>query len=153
MTATSQPDAETLARIASDLLGRDIAEIAVVGTVGDGAAAAVVACVVASKVSAPRFQHALEMEESYSDSLIGFDDDAPPFYGAAAPRVDLDAAATALGIDRVLCLVALGKGGELCVGRDYDGIDVTLIQAAKTQFERVRELLGQGQPQGGRRLQ
>ncbi len=56
MTATSQPDAETLSRIASDLLGRDIAEIAVVGTVGDGAAAAVVACVVASKVSAPGFR-------------------------------------------------------------------------------------------------
>lgn len=153
MSANSQPDAKTLARIASDLLGRNITEIAVIGTVGEGAAASVVACVVADKISAPRFQHAIEMEESYSDSLVGFDDEEPPFYGVDGPCVDLEAIALALGIDRVLCLVALAKAGELCVGRDYDGVEMTLIQAAKTQFGRVRELLGQGQPQGGRRLQ
>ena len=155
MSATISPEAAQLAGIASTLLGCEIAEIAVVGTVdpGAGAAPSVVACVAASKVSGPRFRHALEMEETYSDSLIGFVDDEPPYYGAAGPRVDLDAAAAALGIDRVLCLVAVGKGGELCVGRNYEGVDVTLIQAAKIQFERVRELLAPGQPQGGRRLQ
>ena len=46
-----------------------------------------------------------------------------------------------IGVDRVLCLVTLDTSGAVNVARDYDGVDVTLLEAANVQFTRFMEIL------------
>lgn len=86
--------------------------------------------------------HLLSDETQDIDTLLSFDENAPPYYGDTELQIDLGLAARELGFDRVLCLVTLDVKGKVCVCRDYDGLEVTLLEAANVQFGRFKDILG-----------
>jgi hypothetical protein len=104
--------------------------------------ASVAAYITPGAAASPLFRHAIEMEGTYSDTLLSFDENAPPYYGDTELQIDLGLAARELGFDRVLCLVTLDVKGKVCVCRDYDGLEVTLLEAANVQFGRFKDILG-----------
>ena len=63
--------------------------------------------------------------------------------------IDLSTAAGVIGVDRVICLVTQ-VGDQVSVVRDYDGLEVTLLEATKIQFGRFVEILD-GAGVGGHR--
>ena len=125
----------------SHLVGTEVTALALVGTVGDGPMASVAAYITPGAAASPLFRHAVEMEGTYSDTLLSFDENAPPYYGGTDLHVDLGLAARELGFDRVLCLVTLDSQGKVSVCRDYDGLEVTLLEAANVQFNRFMDIL------------
>mgnify|MGYP000151932300 FL=1 len=89
------------------------------------------------------------MEGDYSDTLLSFDENPPPYYGDSDLDIDLSTAAGVIGVDRVICLVTQ-VGDQVSVVRDYDGLEVTLLEATKIQFGRFVEILD-GAGVGGHR--
>lgn len=92
-----------------------------------------------SKHPDPRFQHAITLEEAYVEAMAGFDDDAPPFYAVSGRALDLDLVAKAMDVERPLCIIALDRHGALHVARDYEGVDVTLLQGVWIQLSRMSQ--------------
>lgn len=137
------PEGQEIPFTVSQLVGTEVAAIALVCAVGHGAHASVAAYITPAAGVSTRFRHAVEMEGTYSDTLLSFDDNEPPFYGGLASPLDLHRAADELGVDRVLCLVTLDAHGDINVSRDYDGLEVTLLEAANLQFSRFAEILEQ----------
>ena len=125
----------------SHLGGTEVTALALVGTVGDGPMASVAAYITPGAAASPLFRHAVEMEGTYSDTLLSFDNNEPPYYGSDDRRIDLGLAADRLGVDRVLCVVMLDTAGKVAVTRDYDGLEVTLLEAANIQFNRFTDIL------------
>ena len=125
--------------------------IAVVCSVGEQDTASVTAFMSPHRVSAP-FLHAIEMEREYSNTLLGFDDGNPPFYESTSV-VDLQRVAREFGVDRVLCFVALDASNKVIGGRDYDGIEVTILEAATEQLTQFQDLLQSLATTASRRLQ
>lgn len=125
----------------SHLVGAEVTALALVGTVGEGAMASVAAYITPGAAASPMFRHAVEMEGTYSDTLLSFDENDPPYYGNTDLQLDMGLAARELGFDRVLCVVALDSHGKVRVCRDYDGLEVTLLEAANVQFNRFKDIL------------
>ena len=50
-------------------------------------------------------------------------------------------AARELGVDRVLCLVTLDCLGKVNGCRNYDGLEMNLLEAANVQFNRFTDIL------------
>ena len=50
-------------------------------------------------------------------------------------------AASMLGVDKLLCMVALDTRGSISAVRDYGGLEVTQLESAQAQFDRFKELL------------
>ena len=125
----------------SQLTGAEVKALAIVCTVGDGEHETVTAYITPNAAVSPGFRHAIEMEGAYSDTLLSFDDSQPPYYGSIARPVNLELAAYRLGVDRVLCLVTVDAAGNIAATRDYDGLEVTLLEAAKLQFGRFTDIL------------
>ena len=46
-----------------------------------------------------------------------------------------------LGVDKLLCMVALDTRGSISAVRDYGGLEVTQLESAQAQFDRFKELL------------
>ena len=44
-------------------------------------------------------------------------------------------------MDRVLCLVTQGEGGKISVTRDYDGLEVTLLESTNEQLRRFVSIM------------
>ena len=142
MTASfSLQDGGNLPSTISRLAGAPIRALALVGTVGAGPYASVIAFITPDAVGHAPFRHAIEMEGGYSAALATFDAEDPPFYGGKVVPIDLARAANEIGVDRVLCLVTLDAAGAVNVVRDYDGVEVTLLEAANVQFTRFMEIL------------
>lgn len=125
----------------TQLAGTEIQALALVCTVGDGPDASVAAYITPDAASSTMFRHAIEMEGAYSDTLLSFDNNEPPYYGSEDRRIDLELAADRLGVDRVLCVVMLDASGKVAVTRDYDGLEVTVLEAANIQFSRFTNIL------------
>ena len=141
MTPYSLEDGGNLPSMISRLAGATIRALALVGTVGAGPYASVIAFITPDAAGHASFRHAIEMEGGYSAALTTFDAEDPPFYGGKVMPIDLSRAAAEIGIDRVLCLVTLDAVGMVNVVRDYDGVEVTLLEAANTQFMRFMEIM------------
>ncbi len=92
-----------------------------------------------SKHPDPRFQYAITLEKAYVEAVAGFDDDAPPFYEASGRGLDLDRCRQSHGVERSRCIIALDRHGALHVARDYEGVDVTLLQGARIQLSRMSQ--------------
>ena len=127
------------ASIFSRLTGQTLEAFAVVCSVGKDESEAVTAFISPKKAST-QFLHAIEMELAYSHTLLGFDDASPPFYNAMMP-IDLARAAHEIGVDRVLCVVAMGANDTIMGTRDYGGVEVTVLEAASAQLTRFQDLL------------
>lgn len=141
MKTSRTPDAVSIPFIVNQLIGSEISALALVCAVGEGADSSVAAFITPGPAAnSAVFSHALEMERSYSDMLLDFDHPEPPFYGRPI-KLNMRKAARSLGVDKVLCLVALDRDGVVSAVRDYDGLEVTLLEAANTQFERFKELI------------
>ncbi len=119
--------------------------LALVGTVGAGPYASVIAFITPDAVGHATFATRSKMEGGYSAALATFDAEDPPFYGGKVVPIDLARAANEIGVDRVLCLVTLDAAGAVNVVRDYDGVEVTLLEAANVQFTRFMEILECGE--------
>ncbi len=141
MTSFSLQDGGNLPSMISRLTGAPIRALALVGTVGAGPYASVIAFITPDATGHANFRHAIELEGGYSDALSSFDAEDPPYYGGKEIPIDLSVAANEIGVDRVLCLVTLDTSGAVNVARDYDGVDVTLLEAANVQFTRFMEIL------------
>ncbi len=135
----------------SRLTGQPLKAVALVCSVGEEEMESVTACLYPEP--SHRFSHALEMEHSYSNALLAFDEPNPPYYGKT-PFVDLKQAALAIGVDRVLCMVSMTIDGKVYGVRDYDGVEMTILTAATEQLTNFQELLqGLVQTHGQNRLQ
>lgn len=141
MTIHQTPASHDISAAITQLAGTEIQALALVCTVGDGPAASVAAYITPDAASSTMFRHAIEMEGSYSDTLLSFDNNEPPYYGSEDRRIDLELAADRLGVDRVLCVVMLDASGKVAVTRDYDGLEVTVLEAANIQFNRFTNIL------------
>lgn len=141
-SAAAVPNCTSIPAMISQVIGNPVAALALVCEIGEGADASVTAFITPSGAAmSERFRHAIEMEGAYSDTLLSFDNTAPPYYGAGARQIDLPTAARTLGVERVLCLVTLDESGSVLVTRDYAGLEVTLLEAANTHLGRFREIL------------
>lgn len=132
--------ANSIPSMVSNLLGTKISAVAMVCAVGEGKEAAVTAFITPGAECSASFRKAIEMESDYSDTLLSFGDELPPYHGSHLD-IDLDAAADVIGVDRVICLVTQIGTDRVSVVRDYDGLEVTLLEATKTQFSRFVEIL------------
>lgn len=140
-TSTSPHDVVSIPFIVTQLLGKEVAAIAIVCSVAEGQETSVVAFITpGSAARSPQFKHAIEMEHSYSDTLLGFDAAEEPVYETSM-SLNLRKAARSLGVDRLLCMVTLDAHGNVAAVRDYDGLEVTALEAASTQFDRFKEIL------------
>lgn len=133
-------DYTTIPAMVSHLADTEISFLALLCAVGEGEHAAVTAFITPTDAS-PQFRHAIEMEEHYSNTLLSFDHNRPPYYGARPIAINLHRVAAELGVDRVLCLVTQNASGSVNAVRDYDGLEVTLLEAANLQFKRFLEIL------------
>ena len=143
------PDATSIPAMVSHLAGTEVSALALVCAVGEGAHASVAAFITPGANCSASFRHAIEMEGDYSDTLLSFDEDPPPYYGDSDLDIDLATAAGVIGVERVICLVTQ-VGDQVSVVRDYDGLEVTLLEATKIQFGRFVEVLD-GASVGGHR--
>lgn len=135
------PDAVSIPFMISQLVGAEVSAMALICTVGRKENASVAAFITPSGPAlSMRFRHAIEMEGAYNDTLLNFDHTTPPFYGSPI-NINMRKAARTLGVERVLCLVTVNLNGLVSAVRDYDGVEVTLLEAAQTQFERFKEIL------------
>ena len=141
-------------QIIGSLTGQQIKAAAIVCSVGEEEETTVTAYI-SPKEASPRFSHAIDMEYAYSKTLLAFDESPPPYYGNTR-TVDLKQAAAAIGVDRVLCMVSLTGDGTVFGTRDYDGVEMTVLEAATEQLTEFKDLLenmmlhhGQGCLQSG----
>ena len=88
----------------------------------------------------PKFLHAIEMELSYCRALVGFDEIAPPNYGNAND-LDWGGLACQFGVARVYCVVAMSAEGVVRGYRNYDAVEMTVLQAIEQQIDRLHEML------------
>ncbi|WP_126447936.1 hypothetical protein [Sulfuricystis multivorans] len=133
-------DVTSIPAIVSRLAGAEVSALAMVCAVGEGAHASITAFITPGDNCSASFRNALEMEGDYSDALLSFDENLPPYYGDSDLDIDLSMVASIVGVDRVICLVTQ-VGDRVSVVRDYDGLEVTLIEATKIQFDRFVEIL------------
>lgn len=147
------PDKINITEVISSMMGAEVASLAVVCSVGDGESASVAAFIAGWTAHREVFRHAIEMEGSYSDTLLSFDSNPPPYYESSAADIDLGLAASKLGVDRVLCLITLDGKGSVSALRDYDGLEVTLLEAAHMQLSRFMEFMDGENTVPARRLQ
>ena len=88
----------------------------------------------------PKFRHAIEMELSYCRALIGFDEIAPPNYGCASD-IDWARMVCQFGVAHVYCVVTMSADGVVRGYRNYDAVEMTILQAIEQQLGRIRDML------------
>lgn len=87
-----------------------------------------------------KFLHAIEMELGFCRALVGFDEIAPPNYGNAND-MDWGSLACQFGVARVYCVVAMSVEGVVMGYRNYDAVEMTVLQAIEQQIDRFHEML------------
>ncbi len=152
MNTAVVPDLSSIPSMVSSLVGSEVSALAMVCTVGEGELAAVTAFVTPGTSCSTKFRHAVEMEGDYNDHLLSFEETPPPFYGISAVDVDLEEAAQVIGVDRVLCLITQVGSDQISVFRNYEDVEVTVLEAAKVQFDGLTDMLVNVAP-GRRTLQ
>lgn len=78
------------------------------------------------------FKHALELEQSFVDTVIGFEDQSEPSHTTAA--LDMRTISERIGLRRVLCAVVVAEDGSVHAGRNYDEVEVTRLEAVREQL-------------------
>lgn len=139
MTHCETPEISNPLLIISRLMGQNIKAAAVVCSNGEDEFTSVTAYI-SPKEASPRFRHAIDMECSYNHTLLAFSDIPPPYYGHEA-GLDLKHAAAAIGVDRILCVVTMSSDDMVSGMRDYEGVEVTVIEAATEQLTQFKDLL------------
>lgn len=125
-------DHSKLVQVIGSLTGQSVQAVAIIASVGNNERTSVTAYL-SAQVASPRFRHAIDMERAYTESLIAFDDMAPPFYDGSF-SVDLKRVAQEVGVDRVLCFISMSTDDSVSGTRDYDGAEVTVIETAMKQL-------------------
>ena len=88
----------------------------------------------------PKFRHAIEMELSYCRALIGFDEIAPPNYGCASD-IDWARMVCQFGVAHVYCVVTMSADGVVRGYRNYEAVEMTILQAIEQQLGRIHDML------------
>lgn len=91
----------------------------------------------------PLFRHAIEMEQAYCDALLRFDEIEPPDYGVPV-EIDLDRLAIELDVEQVFCVVTVSVDGTVNGWRNYDEVEVTVLEAIAQQLGQFHEWLEYG---------
>ena len=86
----------------------------------------------------PLFRHAIEMEQAYCDALLRFDEIEPPDYGRSV-EIDLDRLAIELDVAQVFCVVTVSVDGTVNGWRNYDEVEVTVLEAIAQQLGQFHE--------------
>ena len=148
------PESTGIPAMVSHLVGHDVAAFALVCARGLKQNASVIAFFTPEEgARSALFRHAVAMEESYSDALLGFSAVSPPDYGPGNALVDLKQAAIALRVERVLCLITLDQTGAVRGIQNYDGLEVTLLEAVNVQLSRFSQILARDHVVESRRMQ
>ena len=93
------PDATSIPAMVSHLAGTEVSALALVCAVGEGAHASVAAFITPGAHCLASFRNAIVKEGDYSDTLLSFDDNPPPYYGESTLDIDLSTAAGVIGVD------------------------------------------------------
>ena len=88
----------------------------------------------------PKFRYAIEMELSYCRALIGFDEIAPPNYGCASD-IDWARMVCQFGVAHVYCVVTMSADGVVRGYRNYEAVEMTILQAIEQQLGRIHDML------------
>ena len=115
MLTRSNHDASKLTQHIGRLTGRTVTAIAMV-------------CGEWQDEGALTFSHAIEMERAYGDSVLSFNDIAPPDYRGST-AIDLIRLAAEIGVARVYCVIRMEMDGTVAGMRDYANVEVTVLQA------------------------
>ncbi len=119
------------------VVGGRVAAIFVAGMVGPGAAESLLTWVDLSEardVEIVPLLHALELEERYLEQVLDFDEPPKPFYGG---ELNLRALEPAFDVDRLICLVTLRDDGQVYASRNYEGVEMTQLEALHEQFDAI----------------
>lgn len=92
----------------------------------------------------PLFRHAIEMEQAYCDALLRFDEIAHPDYGRPV-EIYLNRLAIELDVAQVCCVVTVSVDGTVNGWRNYDRIEITVLEAIAQQICQFREWLECGE--------
>lgn len=133
--------AGSLSAAISHVVGVDLAALALVGSVGSGAGEQLAAFIMPN-ASSMAFRHAVDLEFDYTLSLMNFDGYPDTYSGQRQLDIEPDAASQAVGVDRLIYLVIQDVAGEIYVLRNYDGLEMTLLESANEQIRRFKEVLG-----------
>ena len=140
MTFNRNPQPVNLPLGLGRLFGQDLKAVALLcGEILDDDVTTVMAYLSHDEYS-PKFRHALEMERAYCHALLRFDDIAPPDYGNFN-AIDLARMATELGVAQVYCVVILGIDDTANGYRDYEGVEMTILDAVTEQLARLQNRL------------
>jgi hypothetical protein len=118
-------------------VGGRVAAIFVAGMVGPGAAESLLTWVdltEARDVEIVPLLHALELEERYLEQVLDFDEPPKPLYGG---ELNLRALEPAFDVDRLICLVTLRDDGQVYASRNYEGVEMTQLEALHEQFDAI----------------
>lgn len=118
-------------------VGGRVAAIFVAGMVGPGAAESLLTWVDLTEVRDVEIMpllHALELEERYLEQVLDFDEPPKPLYGG---ELNLRAIEPALDLDRLICLVTLRDDGQVYASRNYEGVEMTQLEALHEQFDSI----------------
>ena len=119
------------------VVGSRVAAIFVAGMVGPGAAESLLTWVDLSEardVEIVPLLHALELEERYLEQVLDFDEPPKPLYGG---ELNLRALEPAFDVDRLICLVTLREDGQVYASRNYEGVEMTQLEALHEQFDSI----------------
>ena len=141
MNSTVIPDESSIAAIVSRLADLEITAFVVVYGIGQSADASVAALISPEPSDSATFRHAIEREVDYSESLLDFDEDSPPYHGENGLGIDLEAATRLLGDDLMICLITQDRDAQVSVVRDYVDLEYTQLEATKIQLQRCIEIL------------
>lgn len=118
-------------------VGGRAAAIFVAGMVGPGAAESLLTWVDLSEardVEIMPLLHALELEERYLEQVLDFDEPPQPRYGG---ELNLRALEPAFDLDRLICLITLRDDGQVYASRNYEGVEMTQLEALHEQFDSI----------------
>ena len=139
MTFNRNPQSVNLPQRLGRLFGQDLKAFALLcgETLDD---VTTVTAYLSHAESSPKFHHALEMERAYCHALLRFDDIAPPDYGNSN-AIDLARMAAELGVAQVYCVVILGIDDTANGCRDYEEVEMTILDAVTEQLSRLQDRL------------
>ena len=118
-------------------VGGRIAAVFVAGMVGPGTAQSLLSWVDLSEVGDAEvlpLLHAIELEERYLEQVLDFDESPEPLYGG---ELNLRALEPAFDVDRLVCLVTLREDGQVYAARNYEGVEMTQLEALREQFDSI----------------
>jgi len=118
-------------------VGGRVAAVFVAGMVGPGTAQSLLSWVDLSEAGDAEvlpLLHAIELEEQYLEQVLDFDEPPKPLYGG---ELNLRALEPAFDVDRLVCLVTLREDGQVYAARNYEGVEMTQLEALHEQFDSI----------------